>query len=40
LLIGQTQIGQVTIATLKMNRPQIVRVRRLWKAMNEHPPVL
>ncbi len=40
LLIGQTQIGQVTIATLKMNRPQIVRVRRLWTAMNEHPPVL
>lgn len=40
LLIGQTQIGQVTIATLKMNRPQIVRVRRLWAAMNEHPPVL
>jgi hypothetical protein len=25
---------------LKMNRPQIVRVRRLWAAMNEHPPVL
>jgi len=39
LLIGQTQIGQVTIVTLKMNRPQIVRVRRLWTAMNEHPPI-
>jgi hypothetical protein len=39
VIIGLTQIAQVTIATLRMNRPQIVRVRRLWAAMNEHPPM-
>ena len=37
-LIGQTPTGQVTIVTLRMNRPQMIRVRRLWAAMNEHPP--
>jgi len=37
-LIGRTPIGQVTIVTLRMNRPQMIRVRRMWAAMNEHPP--
>ena len=39
-LIGLTSAGKVTIATLKMNRPQLIRVRRLWVAMGEHPPDL
>ena len=39
-LIGLTLTGQVTIATLRMNRPQLTRVRRLWVAMGEHPPNL
>ena len=39
-LIGLTLTGQVTIATLRMNRPQLMRVRRLWVAMGEHPPNL
>jgi hypothetical protein len=39
-IIGMTPIGRATIATLKMNRPQMIRVRRMWVTMNEHPPGL
>lgn len=39
-LIGLTRTGVVTIEVLRMNRPQLVRVRRLWVAMGEHPPRL
>jgi len=39
-LIGLSATGQVTIDTLRMNRPQLIRVRRLWVAMGEHPPNL
>ena len=39
-LIGLTPTGQVTIDMLRMNRPQLIRVRRLWVAMGEHPPDL
>jgi hypothetical protein len=37
-IIGLTAVGRATIAALKMNRPQIVRVRRMWVTMKEHPP--
>ena len=37
-LLSRTSIAEVTIKLLKMNRPQLVRVRRMWVAMNEHPP--
>ena len=37
-IVGSTPIGRATIAALKMNRPQMVRVRRMWVAMGEHPP--
>ncbi len=37
-IIGITDIGGVTIDTLKMNRPQLVRVRKLWVKLSEHPP--
>jgi hypothetical protein len=37
-LISQTSIGRATIAALKMNRPQLIRVRRMWAEMGEHPP--
>lgn len=33
-----TPTARATIAALRMNRPQLVRVRRMWVAMNEHPP--
>lgn len=35
---GLTPVGRATLAALKLNRPQIVRVRRLWAALGEHPP--
>jgi HNH endonuclease len=39
-IVGTTNIGQATIVTLKMNRPQLVRVRKLWVKLAEHPPKL
>ena len=38
-LIGLTATGRVTIHLLKMNRPQLIRVRRMWVKMGEHPPL-
>lgn len=35
---GLTACGRATVATLRMNRDQMVRVRRMWVAMGEHPP--
>jgi HNH endonuclease len=37
-LIGLTEIGNATLSLLQINRPQYVRIRRMWVAMNEHPP--
>jgi HNH endonuclease len=37
-IVGITNIGRVTITTLKMNRPQLVLVRKLWVKLAEHPP--
>lgn len=37
-IIGVTSIGRATISTLKMNRPQVTRVRHMWVKMGEHPP--
>jgi len=37
---GLTPQGRATIALLRINRPQAVRVRRLWVAMGEHPPAI
>jgi hypothetical protein len=39
-ILGLTPTGRATITALKMNRPQIVRARRMWIAMKEHPPEL
>ena len=39
-VVGLTSIGRASVAALKMNRPQMIRVRRMWVAMNEHPPDL
>lgn len=35
---GVTPVGRATVAILRMNRPQLVRVRRMWVLMGEHPP--
>lgn len=37
-IVGLTPIGRATIVVLKMNRPQLIRVRRMWVKMGEHPP--
>ena len=37
-IIGLTPTGRATIITLKMNRPQLIRVRKMWVKMGEHPP--
>jgi HNH endonuclease len=38
-IMGLTSVGRVTIAVLKMNRPQLVRIRKMWVKMKEHPPM-
>ena len=35
---GLTSIGRATIAMLKINRPQMTRVRKMWVKLGEHPP--
>ena len=37
-IIPLTATGRVTVEALRMNRPQIIRVRHMWVAMDEHPP--
>jgi HNH endonuclease len=39
-IVGLTDVGRVTIDLLKMNRLQLVRVRKLWIKLGEHPPTL
>ena len=39
-LIGLSATGRATITALRMNRRQLIRVRRMWIAMGEHPPHL
>jgi hypothetical protein len=35
---GLTATGRATISALKMNRPQLIRVRQMWFKMGVHPP--
>ncbi len=37
-IVEVTDIGRATIITLKMNRPALIRVRKLWVKLAEHPP--
>lgn len=37
-IIGLTSTGRATISLLKMNRPQIIRLRKMWVAIDLHPP--
>lgn len=37
-VVGLTAIGRATVAMLKMNRPQMTRVRKMWVKLGEHPP--
>src|ERR1051326_5429720 len=33
---GLTPTGRATVAALRMNRPQVIRVRHMWVAKHEH----
>jgi hypothetical protein len=37
-IVGRSPTGRATIAALRMNRPAMVRVRRMWVVLGEHPP--
>jgi hypothetical protein len=38
VLEGLSPKERATIETLKMNRPELMRARRLWVRLGEHPP--
>ena len=38
MILDLTPIGQATIEALRMNRPALIRLRRMWVQMGEHPP--
>lgn len=37
-IIGLSSTGRATIELMRMNRPQLVRLRKMWVTLNEHPP--
>jgi hypothetical protein len=37
-IVALTGTGRATISALRMNRPQLIRLRGMWVAMGEHPP--
>lgn len=39
-VVGLSPVGRATVATLKMNRAAMIRVRRMWVLMGEHPQSL
>ena len=40
VIVGQTPVGRATVTSLKLNRPLLVRARRLWVRIGVHPPRL
>jgi len=36
-IVGLTPTGRATVEALQMNRPRMVRLRRLWLRMGKHP---
>ena len=37
-LVGLSDIGRETTSLLRINRPQMIRVRSMWFAFDAHPP--
>ena len=37
-IVGRTAIGRATVVALRLNRPLLVRSRRIWAAAGLHPP--
>ncbi len=38
LIVGLTPTGRATVQALRLNRPLLVRARRLWISVGWHPP--
>ncbi len=38
-IIGRTAAGRATVIALRLNRPTLVRARRIWAHHGLHPPV-
>ena len=39
-IVGLTPTGRATVATLSLNRASVVNLRRVLRAMGEHPPAI
>ncbi len=39
LMVGITPTGRATVKALKLNRPEVVNLRRLTLLTGEHPPL-
>jgi hypothetical protein len=37
-IVGETVVGRATVEALRLNRPHLVRSRRVWVRMGRHPP--
>lgn len=37
-IVGLTPIGRATVEKLRLNRPELVNLRRVLRAQGEHPP--
>ena len=37
-ILGRTAIGRATVETLQLNRPELINLRRILRAVGEHPP--
>lgn len=37
-IVGKTKVGRATVAALRLNRPHLVRSRRVWVRAGWHPP--
>jgi hypothetical protein len=37
-IVASSPTGRATVAALRMNRPALIRLRRMWIASGEHPP--
>ena len=38
LIMGRTATGRATVETLHLNRPELLNLRRVLRAVGEHPP--
>lgn len=39
-IVGRTPVGRATVEALKMNRQELINLRRLLSSVGEHPPEL